>query len=93
MTQQYSDAVPGGTLPQQWFTADDAAQLGRLGRFRASHADVSIRQAEYNAGWEAVATLPGGDLGCYAPRPLGILLDVLEEDLDAFRDEVDDADP
>ncbi len=59
-----------------------ADPIMRLSEFRSSHPDVLIRRAEFRAGWEATVPLPRDGLGYFAPRPLGDLLDALEEELD-----------
>lgn len=54
----------------------------RLAAFRQDHPDVIIRKAEFGAGWEAKVRLPDDVRGHFSPRPLGLLLDALEEELD-----------
>ena len=59
----------------------------RLADFRKDHPppDAVIWRAESGAGWEAKVRLPGDAPGLYGghfqPRPLGDLLDALEEEL------------
>lgn len=53
----------------------------RLATFRAGHPFIVIGRAEFGAGWEAMVPLPRDGRGYFAPRPLGDLLDVLEEEL------------
>jgi len=57
-------------------------QLVRLAAFRSGHPGVVIGRAEFGAGWEAQVPLPHDGRGYFAPRPLGDLLDALEEELD-----------
>ena len=71
-----------GPLPGPRRALDDADGLMRLAAFRKDHPEVVIRQAEFGAGWEATVPLPRDRLGYFAPRPLGDLLDALEEELD-----------
>ena len=54
----------------------------RLVAFRQDHPDVIIRRAEFRAGWEATVPLPRDGRGYFSPRPLGLLLDALEEELE-----------
>ena len=56
-------------------------QLLRLAAFRRHHPGVIIGRAEFRGGWEATIPLPRDGLGYFAPRPLGDLLDALEEEL------------
>jgi hypothetical protein len=56
--------------------------LVRLAAFRRDHPDVVIGRAEFNEGWDAKVPLPRDGRGYFAPRPLGDLLDALEEELD-----------
>ena len=71
-----------GPLPGPRRAPDDADGLMRLAAFRKDHPEVVIRQAEFGAGWEAKVQLPGDVRGHFSPRPLGLLLDALEEELD-----------
>ena len=57
-------------------------QLLRLAAFRRHHPRVVIGRADFG-GWEARVPLPRGGEGFFAPRPLGDLLDALEEELHA----------
>jgi hypothetical protein len=57
-------------------------QLMRLAAFRARHPRVVIGEAEFGAGWDARLGLPRDGRGYWAPRPLDLLLDALEEELD-----------
>lgn len=67
----------------------------RLVEFRENHPspDAVIWRAEHGAGWEAKVRLPGDAPGLYgghfSPRPLSLLLDALEEELDDGPDEAD----
>lgn len=62
--------------------SDDFRDLPRLERFRQEHPGVVIGPAEFNAGWDARIPLPRDGEGYFAPRPLGDLLDALEQELD-----------
>ena len=53
----------------------------RLAAFRRSHPGVVIGRAEFGAGWEATVPLPRDGEQYFKPRPLDLLLDVLEEEL------------
>jgi hypothetical protein len=53
----------------------------RLAAFRQHHPEVVIGRAESGAGWEAKVSLPDDGRGHFSPRPLGDLLDALEEEL------------
>ena len=57
----------------------------RLAEFRENHPppDVVIGRVEFRGGWDATVRLPDDGRGYFAPRPLGDLLDALEEELDA----------
>jgi hypothetical protein len=57
-------------------------QLIRLAAFRREHPGIVIARAPFNAGWDATVPLPRDGSGYFAPRPLGDLLDALEEELD-----------
>jgi hypothetical protein len=57
--------------------------LMRLVAFRQKHPGVIIGRAESGAGWEAKVKLPGDVRGHFSPRPLSLLLDALEEELDS----------
>jgi hypothetical protein len=56
--------------------------LMRLADFRRHHPAVVIGRAEFRGGWDAKVPLPCDGRGYFAPRPLGDLLDALEEELD-----------
>ena len=77
--------VPGVPPPRP--AAEDLGGLMRLADFRKDHPppDAVIWRAESGAGWEAKVRLPGDAPGLYGghfqPRPLGDLLDALEEEL------------
>ena len=59
-------------------------QFLRLAAFRRSHPGIVVGRAEFNAGWEAMVPLPRDGRGYFSPRPLGDLLDALEEELDSI---------
>ena len=73
-----------GSLPGRRRATDGYAERMRLAEFRQDHPDVIIREAEFGAGWEAKVALPGDGRGHFSPRPLGDLLDALEEELDGL---------
>ena len=58
--------------------------LMRLAAFRRHHPEVIISRAEFRGGWEARIPLPRDGEGYFSPRPLGDLLDALEEELHAL---------
>ncbi len=62
-----------------------ADAYSRLAGFQDHHPEVDIRPFRLDPGtprWDATVPLPRDGCGYYSPRPLGDLLDVLEEELD-----------
>ena len=55
--------------------------LLRLGAFRQRHPGVVIGRASHDR-WDARIPLPRDGEGYFSPRPLDLLLDALEEELD-----------
>jgi hypothetical protein len=55
--------------------------LTRLSAFRREHPGVLIRRAPHGR-WDAEVPLPRDGEGYFSPRPLDLLLDALEEELD-----------